>query len=169
MGRQILHKQTYSSLAILLVAVAVFFIASFRGPLYAGFWDKINENLLLMRLVGIGQFIGYQRNVDTKDPLFPIEVVSDGFKMIRVYQDLRGDYLVEWSWRVLLKNKSSRALGITLEYKLQDEDDFLVAASKESLPKIEAGETVALEKTDYLLYDTAKRVVNSNWYVHLQN
>ncbi len=89
--------------------------------------------------------------------------------MIRVYQDFPGIYMVEWTWRVVLKNKSSRTVEITFEYKLQDQDAFLVASSKEYFKKIAVGETVIIEKTDHLPYETAKRVMNSNWYIHLQN
>jgi hypothetical protein len=162
------RKRACFSFAIVLIVFTIFGIA-LKSPLHAGFWDQINEKRLLKRLIGEGQFIGYQRNVDTKDPLFPLEVLNDGFKMIRVYQDFPGIYLVEWTWRVLLKNKTSRTVEITFEYKLQDQDAFLVASSKEFFKKIAVGETVIVEKTDHLPYETAKRVMNSNWYIHLQN
>lgn len=162
------RKRACFSFAIVLIVITIFSMA-LKSPLHAGFWDQINEKLLLKRLIGEGQFIGYQRNVDTKDPLFPLEVLNDGYKMIRVYQDFPGSYRVEWSWRALLKNKSSRTVEITFEYKLQDQDAFLVASSKEFFKKIPVGETVILEKTDHLPYETAKRVMNSNWYIHLQN
>jgi hypothetical protein len=161
-------KKALRSLAILLMACTLV-AAVMSRPLHAGLWDQIKERVFLTRLTGGGEFVGYQRNVDTKDPAFPIEAVNDGFKMIRVYEDFPGSYMVEWTWRVLLKNKSSRAVEITFEYKLQDEDALLVATSKEFFKKIAAGETVTIEKTDYLPYETARRVMNSNWYIHLQN
>ena len=89
--------------------------------------------------------------------------------MIRVYQDFPGNYQVEWIWRAVLKNMSSRTVEITFEYKLQDQDAFLVASSKEYFKKIAVGETVLIEKTDHLPYEIAKRVKNSNWYIYLQN
>lgn len=158
------RKRTCFSFIIFLIVFTIFSIAM-KNPLHADFWDQ----LLLMRLIGEGQFIGYQRNVDTKDPLFPLEVLNDGFKMIRVYEYFPGIYQVEWTWRVLLKNKSSRTVEITFEYKLQDQDAFLVASSKEYFKKIAVGETVIIEKTDHLPYETAKRAMNGNWYIHLQN
>jgi hypothetical protein len=162
------RKRACFSFAVVLIVFMIFGIA-LKSPLHAGFWDQINEKRLLTRLIGEGQFIDYQRNVDTKDPLFPLEVLNDGFKMIRVYQDFPGNYQVEWIWRVVLKNKSSRTVEITFEYKLQDQDAFLVASSKEYFKKIAVDETVILEKTDHLPYETAKRVMKSNWYIHLQN
>lgn len=162
------RKRLCFSFAILLIVLAISGIALQR-PLHANLWDQIQEKRLLKRLIGEGQFVGYQRNVDTKDPFFPLEVLNDGFKMIRVYQNFPGDYLVEWSWRVLLKNKSARTVEITFEYKLQDQDAFLVASGKEFYKKIAAGETVIIEKTDHLPYETVKRVMNSNWYIHLHN
>ena len=162
------QKRTCFFIAIVLIVFTIISITP-KSPLYASFWNEINEKLLLARLVGDGRFVSYQRNVDSKDPHFPLEVLNDGFKMICVYRDFPGSYMVEWSWRVLLKNKSSRALVINFEYKLQDRDAFLVATSKELSKKIAAGETVIIEKTDYLPYETAKRVMNSNWYIQLQN
>ncbi|OIP92426.1 MAG: hypothetical protein CO013_01075 [Syntrophobacterales bacterium CG_4_8_14_3_um_filter_58_8] len=162
------RKRACFSFAIVLIVFTIFSIA-LKSPLHAGFWDQINEKRLLTRLIGEGQFMGYQRNVDTKDPLFPLEVLNDGFKMIRVYQDFPGNYQVEWIWRAVLKNMSSRTVEITFEYKLQDQDAFLVASSKEYFKKIAVGETVLIEKTDHLPYEIAKRVKNSNWYIYLQN
>ena len=84
------RKRAYFSFAIALIVFTIFSIA-LKSPLHAGLWDQINEKRLLKRLIGEGQFMGYQRNVDTKDPLFPLEVLNDGFKMIRVYQDFPGN------------------------------------------------------------------------------
>jgi len=162
------RKRIYFALAMVLVVFTIGSI-TLNGPLHAGFWDQINEKRLLKRLIGEGQFMGYQRKVDTKDPLFPLEVLNDGFKMVRVYQDFPGSYQVEWTWRALLKNRSSRTVEMTFEYKLQDQDAFLVASSKEYFKKIAAGETVLIEKTDQIPYETAKRVMGSNWYIHLQD
>jgi hypothetical protein len=168
MKTKLSRKRAFFFIAIVFIFFTIFSIAS-KSPLHAGFWTDVNERLLLERLIGEGRFIGYQRNVDMKDPLFPIEVLNDGFKMISVYRDFPGSYVVEWTWRALLKNKSSRAVVITFEYKLQDKDDLFVASSKEYSKKIAAGETVIIEKSDYLPYETAKRVKNSNWYIHLQD
>jgi hypothetical protein len=168
MNIKLSQKRACFSFVIALIVFTIFGIAM-KSPLHAGFWDQFNEILLLNSLIGEGQFIAYQRNVDTKDPGFPIEVLNDGFKMTRVYQDFSGNYQVEWTWRVVLKNRSSRTVEIIFEYKLQDQDAFLVASSKEFFKKIAAGETLIIEKTDHIPYETAKLVMNSNWYIHLQN
>ena len=168
MKNKLSWKRACFSFATVLILFAIFSVAM-KSPLHAGFWDSMNETMLLKRLIGKGDVIGYERNVDTKDPLFPLEVLNDGFKMIRVYQDFPGSYMVEWSWRVLLKNKSSRMVEITFEYKLQDQDAFLLASSKEFFKKIAVGETVSIEKTDLLPFEAAKRATNSNWYIHIQN
>lgn len=165
----VVHRKAILTASAFLFIVVMIFGTALKSPVHAGFWDQINEKRLLTRLIGKGQFIDYQRKVDTKDTLFPFEVFNDGFKMVRVYQNFPGIYQVEWAWRVVLKNRSSRTVEMTFEYKLQDQDAFLVASSKEFFKKIAAGETVILEKTDHLPYETAKRVLNSNWYIHLQN
>lgn len=165
---KLLQKRACFSFAVVIIVFTTFSIA-LKNPLHAGFWDQINEKRLLSSLIGKGQFIDHQRDTDTQDPLSPFEVLNDGFKIIRVYQDFPGNYMVEWTWRALLKNRSSRTVEITFEYKLQDQDAFLVASSKDYFRKIAAGETVVIEKTDHLRYETAKRVRNGNWYIHLQN
>jgi len=163
---QLYRKRACFSFAIIVAFLALF---AMKGSVHAGVVDQIKEKVLLLQLVGEGQFVGYQRNVDTKDPLFPIEVVNDGFKMVRVYQNFPGNYLVEWSWRVLLKNRSSHAVKINFEYKLRDQDSFLLTSSSESFQKIAAGQTLAIEKTDFLPYETAERVAIGDWYVHILN
>ena len=153
-----------------LFALCTFSILIPEASLQAGFWDSIYAQYLdVYSLIGRGQFIGYQRNVDTRDPLFPIEVMIDGFKMIRVYEDFPGYYMVEWTWRVSLKNKSTQPVEITFEYKLQDEDFLVVASSKDNSGKISPGETAVIEKTDHLKYETARRVRNSNWTIYPHN
>jgi hypothetical protein len=162
------RKRACFLIGTVLIVFTILSIAS-KSPLHAGFWNQVNERLLLERLIGEGRFVSYQRNVDTKDPLFPLEVLNDGFKMISVYRDFPGSYMVEWTWRVILKNRSSGTVVINVEYKLQDKDALLVSSSKELSKKIAAGETVIIEKTDHLTYETAQRVKKSNWYLHIQD
>jgi len=164
-------KSSRKRACFLIGAVLILFtiLSIVSPPLHAGFWNQVNERLLLERLIGEGRFVSYQRNVDTRDPLFPFEVLNDGFKMISVYRDFPGSYMVEWTWRVVLKNRSSHAVVIDVEYKLLDKDALWVASSKELSKKIAAGETVIIEKTDHLAYETAQRVKKSNWYIHLQD
>ncbi|MCX5845595.1 MAG: hypothetical protein NTW12_04445 [Deltaproteobacteria bacterium] len=137
-------------------------------PLHAGIWDDVKEHVLLKNLTGRGQFIAYQRTVDKKVPDFPIEVISDGYKMVRVYQTLMDSYVVEWAWRVTLKNRTMNEVILSFDYKLLDKDSFLVVSSREQSKKIAPGETLTLEKTDTLPYESAKRVTASTFYIQLQ-
>ena len=95
------------------------------------------------------------------NPNFPLEVVNDGYKMVRVYEDLMEHELVEWAWLVTLRNKTAREVIFSLEYKLQDDDAFLLASSREQSKKIAPGETLTLEKKDSMPYASAKRVTAS--------
>jgi len=99
-------------------------------PLHAGIWDDIKANILLEKLPGKGAFVASERKADMKDPNFPLEVVSDGYKMVRVFQNLMDNYIVEWAWRVTLKNKTMNEINFSLEYKLQDKDSFFVVSSQ---------------------------------------
>jgi hypothetical protein len=123
---------------------------------------------LLQSLPGEGRFVASLRESEAKDPNFPLEVISDGYKMIQVYQNLMDSYMVEWAWRVTLQNKTKKDITFSLEYRLQDEDSFLMASSKEQLKKIAPGEILSIEKTDSMPYEMAKRVKSSKLDIQLQ-
>jgi hypothetical protein len=161
-------QRAFLSFRIVLLIGTIFGIGLIT-PLHAGFWEQINESLLLRGLAGKGRFIEYQRARETQDLRSPLEVVSEGFKMIRVYQDFPDNYRVEWTWRIFLKNSSSSEVAFVLEYTLRDADDLLVASSKDTLRRIAAGESVMVEKIDYLPHEQAKRAVSGHGYIHLQN
>jgi hypothetical protein len=162
-----LPKESFFILAILVLAFIALSTLTVR-PLYAGMWDDIKERYLLNALTGKGQFVPSSRNADMKNPNFPLEVVNDGYKMVRVYEDLMENELVEWAWLVTLQNRTAREITFSLEYKLQDDDSFLLASSREQSKKIAPGETLTLEKKDSMLYRSAKRVTTSKVDIQLQ-
>lgn len=102
------------------------------------------------------------------NPNFPLEVINDGYKMVRAYQDLMDNELVEWAWLVTLRNRTAREITFSLEYKLQDDDSFLLASSREQWKKIAPGETLTLEKRGSMPYKNAKRVTASKLDIQLQ-
>ena len=158
------------SLLILVISVLLFIALSTLTvhPVYAGMWDDITERYLLHSLPGKGQFVPSPRNADMKNPDIPLEVVNDGYKMVRVYQDLMENELVEWAWLVTLQNKTAREITFSLEYKLQDDESFLLASSREQGRKIAPGETLTLEKKASRPYRSAKRVTVSKVDIQLQ-
>ena len=113
-------------------------------PLYGDMWDSIKQRYLLYSLPGKGQFVPSPRRADMKNSAFPLEVINDGYKMVRVYQDLMEHQLVEWAWLVTLRNRTAREVTFSLEYKLQDDDSFLLASSREQSKSIAPRETVTL-------------------------
>ncbi|MGZ3577923.1 MAG: hypothetical protein ACXU9G_01515 [Syntrophales bacterium] len=137
-------------------------------PLYADMLDSIEQRYLLYSLPGKGQFVDSPRRADLKNSTFPLEVIKDGYKMVRVYQDLMDHELVEWAWLVTLRNRTAREVTFSLEYKLQDDDSFLLASSLEQGRKIAPGETVTLEKKDSMPYGSAKRITASKIDIQLQ-
>ena len=155
---------------LFLISLLSFMVMSIQTdqPLYAGILDDMKEKGLLQALPGSGDFIAYQRNVDPTAVNFPIDVINDGYKMVRVYQTLMDNYIAEWAWKVTLKNKTMSEVTFSFEYKLQDKDSFLLASSREQSRRIAPGETITIEKTDSLPYETAKRVTASTFYIQLQ-
>jgi hypothetical protein len=152
----------FSLLAVIIVGGAL------NRPLQAGIGDDLKEWYLLTNLSGRGDYVGYNRNVDSKDPNWPLEVISDGYKMVRVYQNLPGVYMVEWVWQMTIKNTVAREVRFTLEYKLLDRNLFFVASSHVPARTISPGQTVTVEKKDALPHEKIKKVENSNWYIQLQ-
>jgi hypothetical protein len=131
-------------------------------------WDDMKERYILNALPGKGQFVPSPSRADMKNPNFPLEVVNDGYKMLHVYQDLMENELVEWAWLVTLRNRTARDVTFSLEYKLQDDDSFLLASSREQFKKIAPGETLTLERKDSMPYASAKQVTVSKVDIQLQ-
>jgi len=137
-------------------------------PLRADMWDAIKERYRMNALPGKGEFVQSPPRADIKNPGFPLEVVNDGYKMIRIYEDLMEHELVEWAWLVTLRNRTPSEITFSLEYRLQDADSFLLASSVEQSRKIGPGETLTLEKKDSMPYKSAKRVTVSKVDIQLR-
>ncbi len=162
-----LPKENFFILAILVLSFIALSTLTVR-PLHAGMWDDMKERYILNALPGKGQFVPSPSRADMKNPNFPLEVVNDGYKMLHVYQDLMENELVEWAWLVTLRNRTARDVTFSLEYKLQDDDSFLLASSREQFKKIAPGETLTLERKDSMPYASAKRVTVSKVDIQLQ-
>ena len=162
-----LPKEGFFVLALLVLSFIALSTLTVR-PLYADMWDDMKERYHLYALPGKGQFVPSPRHADMKNPDAPLEVVNDGYKMVRVYQDLMENELVEWAWLVTLRNRTAREITFSLEYKLQDDDSFLLASSREQGKKIAPGETLTLEKRDSMPYKSAKRVTATKVDIQLQ-
>lgn len=119
----------------------------------------------------------YHRNVDTDNPEYPLEVIEDGFKMIRAYKQEGRKYkgseipavnLVEWGWKFTVKNKSKKDLYVDVTYKLKDKDGFEVTSSFVGYATgtwVKAGDIEILKGTSTMNYNGAKRIVGSSWNI----
>jgi hypothetical protein len=137
-------------------------------PVQAGVWNDLTEWYLLINISGGGQYVGFKRNIDAGVRNFPLEVISDGYKMVRVYRDVPDVYMVEWVWQMTIKSRTTREVKFKLEYKLLDPELFFVASSHEPVRTIAPGQTITVEKKDILPYEKIKRAGSSNWYIQLQ-
>ena len=160
-------QKSFLILAILVLSFIAVSTLAIR-PLYADMWDAIKDHYRMNALPGKGAFIQSPPRADMKNPNFPLEIVNDGYKMIRIYEDLMEHELVEWAWLVTLRNRTANEITFSLEYKLQDTDSFLLASSVEQSKKIGPGETLTLEKKDSMPYKKAKRVTASKVDIQLQ-
>lgn len=111
------------------------------------------------------QWKGHQRSIAATDPLYlSLEVVEDGYKMIRAYRPkaLESKDQVEWGWRFTVKNKSQTDLPVTVKYQLLDKDSFELTTDTESR-RIKAGETITIQNSSTMTYDDAQKVARSGW------
>jgi len=153
--------------AVLLFSFIVVTVQA-DDSLHERMWYELKGKMLLQRLPGRGEFIESHRDADVRDPKFPLKVVSDGYRMSSVFEDLMDNYIVEWIWRVTLKNKTMKEVVFSIEYRLHDKDSFLMASSQEQFKKIAPGETLTIEKKDQLPYDRARQVTASTLDIRLQ-
>jgi hypothetical protein len=105
----------------------------------------------------------------------PVKVISDGYKMIRAYRtearkskgtEIPSKDMVEWGWKMTIKNEFDDDLEVSVEYTLQDKDSFMVTSGSISslFPSvIKAGEPATLQGTSNMEYGEVERVVGRTW------
>lgn len=115
----------------------------------------------------------FNRTVDTDDPNYPLEIILDGYKMIRAYhEDTRNirnvefpaKDKVEWGWKYTVKNKSNKRLRVTVNYILKDKDLFKITSDEDN-EYVDPGETMTIRSTSFMDFQNVKRVFNSSWKV----
>jgi len=116
----------------------------------------------------------YNRNVDSDDPDYPLEIIEDGFKIIRIYKtpaikkngiEIPEIKHVEWGWKYVVKNKHPfTRKKVSVTYILKDADGFEIT-SDDGYVYINPGETETIQKTATLNYDNLERVSYSGWTV----
>jgi hypothetical protein len=115
----------------------------------------------------------FNRNVDSDDPNYPLEVLEDGYKMIRAYRvearkikniDFPARNEVEWGWKYTVKNKSSKKLRVTVTYILKDKDLFEITSDSES-EYVDPNETITIRSTSNMNYDNINRISYSGWKI----
>ncbi len=166
MIKQLLKVRFYLLVILLFSFIAVSVQAD--DSLHERMWYELKGKILLQRLPGRGEFVESQRDVDTKSAEFPLKVISDGYRMLSVFENLMDNYIAEWVWKVTLKNKTMKEVIFSLEYKLLDKDSFLLASSQEQFRKIAPGETLTIEKKDQLAYEKARQVTARTLDIQLQ-
>jgi hypothetical protein len=107
-------------------------------------------------------------------PEHPLEVVSHGYRMIRAYRAepkaAQGSQpratLVEWEWKVVIKNKSGRDENVTVNYLLVDKENLPVDFDSLILPRSAlAWETVTLQHKTEMIFEDLSRVATGVWEI----
>ncbi|MBL7068015.1 MAG: hypothetical protein ISS29_09230 [Candidatus Marinimicrobia bacterium] len=112
----------------------------------------------------------YNRTVDTDDPNYPLEIIEDGYKIIRAYHkdaskigyvEFPAKDEVEWGWKSTVRNKSNKRLKVTVTYILKDKDRFTITSDKD-YEYADPGDTVTIRSTSSMNFQNVKRVYSSS-------
>ena len=108
-------------------------------------------------------------------PGHPLEVVSHGYRMIRAYrreapssarESSRSIPVVEWEWKIAVKNKTNRDREVFANYYLVDRDHLMVDMDSAILQKpAPSGETVVITHQTEMVYEDLPRVVTGVWEI----
>ncbi len=106
---------------------------------------------------------------------YPLEVLSHGFRMIQASRGevkrtgkspSRAAALVEWEWRVVIKNKSSRDEQVYVQYLLVDKERLPVDVDYRISPQpVAAWETVTVQHRTEMVYDDLPRIAEGVWEI----
>jgi hypothetical protein len=116
------------------------------------------------------------REFTKDDPqIYPLEVVSHGFRMTRAYRkeapsaspgQPRSINVLEWEWRIAVKNKSRRDLEVYANYALVDKERLMVDLDSTILQRpVPAGETVEITHQTEMVYEDLPRVATGVWEI----
>lgn len=110
------------------------------------------------------------------------QVIEHGYKFIRIYKqearktstrEIPAKYILEWGWKLTVKNLSPEPCDFSFDYFLKDDDGFVV--SKAGIFRggetelIKSGDFFTLQKTSEFEYSESqvKRIVQGTWEAHL--
>jgi hypothetical protein len=106
---------------------------------------------------------------------YPLEVVSHGFRMIRAYRretpspsagQARSINVLEWEWKITVKNKSRRDQEVYAHYALVDKERLMVDLDSTILQKpAPSGETVEITHQTEMFYEDLPRVATGVWEI----
>ena len=106
---------------------------------------------------------------------YPLEVVSHGYRMVLAYRsepkkvpgkEGPAATLVEWEWKVVIKNKSNRNENVLVNYFLVDKDHLLVDVDYMVSPKpAPAWETVTIQHKTQMVYQDLPRIDTGVWEI----
>jgi hypothetical protein len=119
------------------------------------------------------------REFTNDDPQgYPLEVVSHGFRMIQAYRrevpsssagQPRSINVLEWEWKIAVKNKSWRDLEVYVQYALVDKERLMVDLDSTILQRpAPSGETVEITHQSEMLYQDLPRVATGVWEISWQ-
>jgi len=109
---------------------------------------------------------------------YPLEVVSHGFRMIQAYRrevppsspgQSKSINVLEWEWKIAVKNKSWRDLEVYVQYALVDKERLMVDLDSTILQRpAPSGETVEITHQTEMLYQDLPRIATGVWEISWQ-
>jgi hypothetical protein len=106
---------------------------------------------------------------------YPLEVVSHGYRMIQACRrepkrtegsPSRFANLVEWEWKIVIKNKSPRNEQVYVHYFLVDKERLRVDVDYRISPQpVRAWETVTVQHQTEMVYEDLPRIAAGAWEI----
>lgn len=149
------NKKTKPSYFIPGLILFLCILAYFLGPRLGWF---LTPSYTTLRVSSPGT------QINTDDPDYPLEFISDGYKFTSITKDR-----VNWVWQYTVLNKSDRKLKVSVTFKLMDKDNFIISSSYYK-GMFSVGENVVDKNSDFKIkgegnipiYDL-KRVHHRSW------
>jgi hypothetical protein len=175
--RKVIENQNKNIILILIAAIIVAVFASFANNYFAYFFmsksidlttktsrkTSATINKLKEKKVDIKQsWVWNYSNIAAKENNYPIVVLRDGYKAIKVVED---NVLMGWKYE-LLNTSTNIGYTVTIEYKLEDSDGFIVNESS-SGDRVPPEEIRTIQKTTLVSYEDYKRIKNCSWSIRV--
>jgi hypothetical protein len=135
---------------IFIIIIICYIIYSF-GPKLGLFLTPSYTNLKIRKAPNV--------RIDTDDPDYPLEFVSDGYKFTKI-----SNGRVYWVWQYTVHNKSKETHTVKVSFALTDSDSFEIDSSSNEGRVYPGKDATIRGASNFPSYDL-RRVAKNSWKI----